>query len=168
MLLVRTGRAGKFGRGVLLLHEFEKSFIVGQHLADFSADLATALAEEPNALLATAARQVEAAVAVAARDAFLAHQTQQKKATGISKTELLARATRLATGCLGRSTDPEIDAAFAKTIGLATVPGIKLAAHSTTTANCDEDDAAKKARSRTRESFVYYSCSHVSRRSDFR
>jgi len=133
--LGRTGRAGKAGRGLLLLHDFEASFLddiatsregAGGDVADASEAVA-ALLERRGALVGAvdaAAEAVDAALAASARDAFLSHYTQRKKLTGLAKPELLARADAFCRGALGRPAAPPLDAAFAKSIGLGNVPGV--------------------------------------------
>jgi len=137
--LGRTGRAGKAGRGVLLLHGFEKSFVaelaqakegVGGAVKDVSKDLAAVFASDPPLFttLGAAASNVDDALATAARDAFVSHFTQRKKLTCLSKAQLVLQADAFAVGVLGRSKPPPFGEGFAKSLGLVGVAGVETVA----------------------------------------
>lgn len=127
--LGRTGRAGKAGSGLLILADFEASFV--RSLADLPVTrlMGESLPTEPN-LTASAERMAATVGAmpdttpVAAYQAWLGYHNGCLKRMSWSKEQLVAAANDWYEVVCGRSTPPALRAMIVGKMGLRGTPGL--------------------------------------------
>eukprot|EP00961_Rhodomonas_salina_P022636 303953-Rhodomonas_salina.3 len=126
--LGRTGRAGKTGRGVLLLCDYEQGFLTRVKdlpIARIAPTLASANEEEVSAL-GEAAAAVDGELASQTYRAWIMAMVGQRKMLKWSKEDMVKHANLFATHVLQRADRPTLQRSLAATLGLGAVEGLVL------------------------------------------
>ncbi len=130
--LGRTGRAGKRGRGLLLLAPYETyvlELLSGLPIEDDTARVVAAAKADVGGAAAKAAagvRAVSEATRAVAYGAWLGYYNGLTKPLRWSKEELVKRANALSKDQLGLDQPPEMEAKIIGKMGLRGTPGLRV------------------------------------------
>jgi len=128
--LGRTGRAGKRGRGCLLLAPYESPYVLpllkGLPLLDRSAEIGTSVRDSDHADVRSAVARVPHDIRASAYASWLGFYNGLSR-LGWSKDELVVQANLHGREVLGLASPPPLETSILYKMGLVGVPGLNIA-----------------------------------------